>query len=306
MMNKMIRIIMGLLVVCMLLGGFFARAWAGEQEFVLQPESVLASGANRLVLAFNIQHAKVTFRASEDSSFMVKVLVKYDGEAFAPAAAENFSEGAFSATFSSGVPAVREMTSTVHEWIIQIGRYDLETDLALHFTGVQATMDLGGMPLGALMLDLKGSRTELDFSEPTPFSLRKFGITCDGSFLTSINIGNTGFEAFQLRAAGSGIELDFDGTYGVGDYNAGFDFTGSSAIINLPGTVGALVVHRPANPSVELAGGGWATEQGKGPEGYMTDDYEAQQSKLNLYMASQASSVHIERGGTDLQYQISY
>jgi hypothetical protein len=306
MMNKMISIIMGLLVFCLLLSGVWARARADEREFLLRPASVLASGANRLLLGFNIQHAKVTFRVSEDSSFIVKVLVKYDGEAFAPAAAENFSDGTFSATFASGAPAAKEMTSTVHEWEIEIGRYDLETDLALYFTGVQGAMDLGGMPLSALMLDLKGSRTELDFSEPTPFSLRKFGISCDGTFFTSLNIGNTGFESFQLRAMGSSIELDFDGVYGAGDYNAGFDFTGSSAIINLPGTVGALVVHRPANPSVELAGGGWATEMDKAPEGYMTDDYENRQSKLNLYMASKASSVHIERGGTDLQYQISY
>lgn len=297
---------MSLLIVCLFLGGSFAHASAYEQEFVVRPGPILAGGVNRLDLRFSISHARVTFKLSEDPNFIVKVLVRCDSEEIIPVSSEAFSEDTFSVVFSSGAVSVEGMANPLHDWEIQIGRYDLETNLTLDFAGVQANMDLGGMPLDTLVLNLKGTRTKLDFTEPTLFSVRKFGITCEGTFLTLANIGNTTFEAFQLKAVGSSIDLDFEGTYAAGDYNADFNLNGSSARISLPVTAGALVVHRPANRPVELAGGGWSKEQDSSPEGYMTDDYEDQEARLKLYMVSTAAAVHIKREGTNLQYRLSY
>jgi len=306
-MIKKINIIFALLMICLYLGFGYGPASAYDQEFVLRPEPILSGGANRLDLRFTISHANVTFRISEDPGFILKVLVKYDGGDLAPVSSENFSEGTFSVDFSSGAPtAAQNVGNPLHDWEIQIGRYGLETHLTLEFTGVQANMDLGGMPLDALFLDLKGSQTTLDFSEPTLFNVRKFGITCEGTFLTLAHVGNTGFETFKLKAAGSSLNLDFKGIYAAGDYNAAFDLNGSSARIGLPATAGASFVHRPANRSVELTGNGWPEEQRNAPEGYRTDDYEDQQSRLNLYMTSTAASVYINREGTNLQYQLSY
>ena len=305
-MIKKITIIMSLLMFCLSFNGSFVRAWAYEQELVVRPGPVLAGGANRLDLRFNISHAKVTFKLSEDPNFIVKVLVKCDSEALIPASSESFSEGTFSVVFSSGSVSAEGMANPLHDWEIQIGRYDLETNLTLDFAGVQASMDLGGMPLDTLVLNLKGTRTTLDFSEPTLFSVRKLGITLEGTFLTLANIGNTSFEAFQLKAVGSSVDLDFEGVYAAGDYNADFNLNGSSTRISLPVTAGALVVHRPANRPVELAGGGWSKEQNSSPEGYTTDDYEDQEARLKLYMVSTAATVHIKREGTNLQYRLSY
>lgn len=297
---------MGLLVVCLFWGGAYVHASAYEQEFVMRSGPILSGGANRLDLRFNIRHARVTFKLSEDPNFIVKVFVRCDSESLMPVSSESTSEGAFSVVFSSGAAGEEGMANPLHDWEIQIGRYDLETRLTLDFSGVQASMDLGGMPLDTLVLNLKGTRTTLDFSEPTLFSVRKFGITCEGTFLTLADIGNTNFEAFQLEAVGSSVDLDFEGPYTAGDYNADFDLNGSSARISLPVTAGALVVHRPTNRPVELAGGGWSKEQNSFPEGYMTDDYEDQGARLKLYMASTAATVLIKREGTNLQYQLSY
>jgi hypothetical protein len=305
-MIRKISIFMSLLIVCFFLGGSFVRASAYEQEFVVRPGPILASGADRLDLHFNISHARVTFKLSEDPSFIVKVLVRCNSEALMPVSSEAFSEDIFSVVFSSGPISTEGMANPLHDWEIQIGRYDLETNLTLDFAGVQASMDLGGMPLDILVLNLKGTRTKLDFSEPTLFSVRKFGITCEGTFLTLANIGNTNFEAFQLNAVGSSVDLDFEGPYAAGDYNADFNLNGSSARISLPVTAGALVVHRPANRPVELAGGGWSKEQNSSPEGYTTADYEDQEARLKLVMVSTAASVQIKREGTNLQYRLSY
>ncbi len=305
-MIKKIDVIFALLMICLYLGLGYVPASAYDQKFVLRPEPILSGGANRLDLRFTISHAKVTFRISEDPGFILKVLVKYDGGDLAPISSENFSEGTFSVDFSSGEPTEQKVNNPLHEWEIQIGRYDLETHLTLDFTGVQADMDLGGMPLDSLFLLLKGSQTTLDFSEPTLFSVQKFGIACEGTFLTLANIGNTGFETFGLKAAGSSLDLDFKGVYAAGDYNADFNLNGSSARISLPATAGAFVVHQPANRPVELTGNGWLKEQGSSPEGYKTDDYEDQESRLNLYMTSTAASVFIKREGTNQQYQLSY
>ena len=305
-MIKKITIIMGLLMFCLSFNGSFVRASAYEQEFVVRPDPILSGGANQLDLRFNISHARVTLKLSEDPGFIVKVLVKCDKEEIMPVSSEVFSEGTFSVVFSSGAVSVEGMANPLHDWEIQIGRYDLETHLTLDFAGVQASMDLGGMPLDTLVLNLKGTRTTLDFSEPTLFSVRKFGITCEGTFLTLANLGNTHFEAFQLKAVGSSMDLDFKGSYAAGDYNADFNLNGSSARISLPVTAGALVVHRPANRPVELAGGGWSKEQNSSPEGSMTDDYEDQEARFNLYMVSTAATVYIKREGTNLQYRLSY
>lgn len=304
-MIRRITIIMGLLMFCLSFNGSFVHASAYEQEFVVRPGPILSGGANRLDLRFNISHARVTFKLSEDPNFIVKVLVRCDSEEMIPVSSEAFSEGIFSVVFSSGAMVSEGMLNPLHDWEIQIGRYDLETNLTLDFSGVQASMDLGGMPLDTLVLNLKGTRTTLDFSEPTLFSVRKFGITCEGTFLTLANIGNTNFETLQLKAVGSSMDLDFKGVYAAGDYNADFNLNGSSARISLPVTAGALVVHRPANRPVELAGGGWSKEQSS-PEGYVTDDYEDQEARLKLVMVSTASTVHIKREGTNLQYQLSY
>jgi hypothetical protein len=305
-MVKKINIILGALVFCFCLGLGHLPVLAYDQEFVLRSEPILSSGANRLDLHFNISHAKVTFKLTEDPSFIIKVLVKYDGGAPAPLSYENLSEGTFSIDFSSGDPAEQNMANPLHDWEVQIGRYDLETRLTFDFVGVQANLDLGGMPLDALFLNLKGTQATLDFSESALLSVRKFGIACEGTFLALSNIGNTGFEAFQLKGSGSSFKLDFKGIYAAGDYNADFNLNGSSARIILPATAAASVVHRPSNRPVELTGSGWSKERGSLPDGYTTDDYEDQESRLNLVISSTAASVSIKREGTNLQYQLSY
>lgn len=198
------------------------------------------------------------------------------------------------------------MTHSLHEWEIQFGRYDLETTLALNLTGVQTKMDLGGTPLETLTLNLKGTRATLGFSAPTRFSVRNMEMSCVGTFFTFDNIENTHFEKFRITAVGSSIDLDFKGAYPAGDYNADFTLNGSSAIISLPATAAALVVHRPENQPVELTGAGWGNEQNASSPGYMTDDYDDRESRLNLNISSTAASLQINREGRNLHYQLSY
>ncbi len=305
-MIKKIQIVISLLMVFLFFGGASLYAADYEQEFVVRPEPILSAGANRLNLRFNIRHGKVTLKVSDDPGFIVKVLVGYDQTELMPISSENFSGGTFSVDFSSGDFSDQDTANPLQIWEIQIGKYDMETNLTLNFTGVQTHMDLGGMPLDTLALNLKGTQATVDISEPTFFSVRKLGIALEGTFFTLAHTGNTNFEKFQLSAAGSSIDLDFRGAYAAGDYNADFNLSGSSARISLPVTAGALVVHRPENRPVALAGGGWSKEQSGSPAGYMTDDYEDQESRLNLYIWSAATSVHIKRDGTNLQYQLSY
>lgn len=305
-MIKKTHIVIGLLMVCLFFSGSFMHAAAYEQEFAVRSEPILSDGANQLDLRFNISHARVTFKLSEDPGFIVRVLVNYDSKELAPISSENFSEGTFTADFSSGAISTQNMANPLHDWEIQIGKYDLETNLTLNFQGVQTDMNLGGMPLNTLVLNLKGTQATLDFSEPTLFSVRKLGITCEGTFFTLTNIANTNFEKFQLKAAGSSVELDFKGAYATGDYNADFNLNGSSARISLPVTAGALVVHRPENRLVELAGEGWSKDQNNTAEGYMSDDYEERESRLNLEISSTATSVLIKRDGANMQYRLSY
>ena len=295
-----------LLLSLLFLGGTDLGVWAYEQEFVVRPEPILAGGAGRLDLRFSIQHAKVTFTHSDAPDFIAKILVRYDDEALAPVLSENFHDGTFTAAFSSDTSDENNMAASLHDWEIQIGTYDLETDLTLDFEGVQANMDLGGMPLSKLVMTLKGAQAKLDFSEPTLITLRNLIIACEGTFFQGARIGNTGFETFQLEAEGSSLDFNFNGSYAAGDYNGDFRLSGSSARLTLPATAGALVVHRPANRPLELTGDGWSEEAPTPSEGYKTDDYETLESRINLVLESTATSILINREGTNIQYQLSY
>lgn len=305
-MVRKIAIIMGLLMVCLFSGAAYAYAAAYEQEFVVKPEPILSDGATRLDLRFNIRHGRVTVKLTENPAFIVKVRVRYNSRDLAPASSEGFSEGAFQVAFSSGVLSPKDKADPLHDWEIEIGRYDLETTLTLDFAGVQTDMDLGGMPLDTLTLNLKGTQANLDFSEPTLFSVRKVDIACEGGFFTLANIANTNFEEFRLKATGSSLDLDFKGSYAAGDYPADFSLNGCSARMTLPAKAGARVIHRPENRPVELAGGGWSKDQNNTAEGYMSDDYEERESRLNLDISSTATSVLIKRDGANMQYRLSY
>ncbi len=297
--------IKGLLAISLLFTGV-ASAHALEQEFLLLPEPIVSGGADQLDLRFNIQHARVTFRLSEDPGFIAKVVVKYDNEDLAPVLSERFLKDTYSVEFSSGTPNDRNAATLLHDWVIDIGRYNLETALTLDFKGVQTSLDLGGMPLGTLALNLKGSQMKLDFSEPTLLVVRELAVACEGTFFRATHIGNTGFETLKLGAKGSSLDLDFKGAYAAGDYNGEFQLKGSSAVISLPATAGASVVYRPVNRSVELAGDGWPQEVIDSRDGYKTNDYEDLESRVNLYMESAASSILISREGTNLQYRLAY
>ena len=305
-MIKKITIIMSLFMSCVLLNGSFIHAAPYEQEFVVRPDPILAGGADRLNLRFSINNARVAFTLSEDPTFIVKVLVRYGSKELTPISSESFSGGAFSVGFSSGAETAPDIAAPLHDWEIQIGRYDLETTLTLDLSGVQAKMDLGGMPLETLVLNLKGARATLDFSMPTLFSVRNLDMSCEGAFFTFANIGNTKFEKFLLTAVGSSVDLDFKGAYPAGDYNADFTLNGSGARISLPATAGALVLHRPENQHVALVGGGWVNEQNVSSPGYMTDDYDDRECRLNLNILSAGASVQINREGKNLHYQLSY
>ena len=306
-MIRKITIMMSLFLSCFLLNGSFLHAAAYEKEFVVQPDPILAGGVDQLNLLFRISNARVVFTLSEDPSFIVKVLVRYDSKALAPTTSESFYGGAFSVDFSSGDAFAPDMVNPLHDWEIQIGRYDLETKLVLDLSGVQAKMDFGGMPLETLALNLKGVTASLDFSTPTLFNVRNLGLSCEGTFLKFDNIGNTNFEKFQFKAGGSSVDLDFKGAYSAGDYNADFTLNGSGVKISLPVTLGALILQRPENRPVELVGAGWKNEPNIIlPPGYTTDDYDVQDCRLNLNIVSVAASVHIKREGKNLQYQLSY
>lgn len=305
-MVKRIFIIKGLLIAALLMSVVNVSAANYEEEFVLRPDTVFQAGANKLDLRFTIRNARVFLTQSDDPDLVVRVLARFEGDALTPVFSEGVMEGAFSVGISSSAQAADGAETTLHDWEIQIGRYDLETDLTLDFAGVQADIDLGGMPLDGVVMGLKGTRTRLDFSGPTPASVTRLNIICEGTHLQGTNIGQTAFEAFHLTATGSSLDLDLNGAYAPGDYSADFKLTGCSGSINLPISAGALVVHQPADRSVELAGGGWSQEQVDASDAYKTEDYEEMSSRINLRVGTSGTSVLLRREGTNLNYQLSY
>ncbi len=110
-------------------------------------------------------------------------------------------------------------------------RYPIEAKLEI---GVcDADMELGGLPLTELSLQMGAASGTVSFSEPNPQRMRELRIEAGASSLKLIDLGNARFDFMKFSGGAGSFDLDFRGQY-QGECEVVVDVGVSSADIILP------------------------------------------------------------------------
>ncbi len=119
--------------------------------------------------------------------------------------------------------------------------------LDLDLGACDAEIDLGGMPLEELRMDIGAASCEIRFSEANPSRMESFSIDAGAASLELHWLGNANFEEFSFDGGAGSFELDFRGEY-HGESMIDIDIGLGSADITLPAGVPVQII---------AATGGW-------------------------------------------------
>ena len=140
----------------------------------------------------------------------------------------------------------RSVDTDDSQWdLVLSNRYP--TELELKIGASDAELDLGGLNLREISLDLGAASGEVDFSTPNPGKLEQFDIDAGAASLECRNLGNANFEDFSFSGGAGSFELDFRGQYT------------SEARVNIEVGLGSIDITLPANIPVRIKhdDGGW-------------------------------------------------
>lgn len=106
----------------------------------------------------------------------------------------------------------RNMNDIDNDWEMNVStRTPME--LRMEMGACKAELDLGGVPISELSLDIGAASGTLEFSSPNPSRLKEFEIEAGASSLDLANIGNANFELFKFSGGAGSFDLDLRGEY---------------------------------------------------------------------------------------------
>jgi len=99
-----------------------------------------------------------------------------------------------------------------NEWDLVLStRYPME--LSLDVGACEAEMDLGGLRLTELDIEIGATSGTIDFSEVNPERMRELSIEVGASSLEIHNLGNANFERMIFEGGAASCEFDFHGDF---------------------------------------------------------------------------------------------
>jgi len=139
-----------------------------------------------------------------------------------------------------------DFDSDENRWdIVLSNKY--ESSLKLDIGACEAKIDLGGIPLRELSIEIGAASGNIDFSKPNPIRLEEFKMNAGASSLNMASIGNANFSRFNFSGGVGSFDLDFRGEYN-GESEIFIEIGLGSAEIILPADVPVRV---------ETDGGNW-------------------------------------------------
>lgn len=295
-MNKKFAFGQLLIIPCMLLVAFEARAAVYETTLTLTPAEIAEAEATNLRLNLNIGAAQVTITHTGDPDYVLKAVVSYSDQDLEPTLTSTVSTTTYTATFQSGLIIGTILPGTLHSWDISIGDYDTDTLLTLNFGGVKGEADLGGAPLTGLIMDFGGDNMNVDFSQPTTRTLESMTLNCGGSYVSMTNIGNTDYTLFSMNSGGCSTSFDFNGAYSAGHHQAYMILAGSTAYCTMPLSAAEKINAYTVAAAFKLTGAGmertvWRPSVKK----VISSDYDVEDVKLDYNVTATGSILVVER-----------
>jgi hypothetical protein len=121
------------------------------------------------------------------------------------------------------------------------------TTMTMEIGVTDAEIDLGGIPLEYLEIEVGAASGDIEFSQPNPRRLREINIDAGASSIDMRRLGNANFELLTFSGGVGSYDLDFRGEY-RGESSIDIDIGLGSADIILPKEVPIRV---------ETGGGNW-------------------------------------------------
>lgn len=99
---------------------------------------------------------------------------------------------------------------TENEWTLRLSRR-YPTSLEMNIGACEGKMDLGGIPLTGLTLDVGAADLEIDFSAPNPTPFEDFSVDCGASSLKFLGLANANARTMEFDVGAGSCEADLRG-----------------------------------------------------------------------------------------------
>ncbi len=142
-----------------------------------------------------------------------------------------------------------------NKWEVRLSR-DYPLELSLDIGACDAEIDLGGLRLEDLSIDVGATSTSITFSEPNPGEMRELRFEAGASSVKATKLGNANFRECSFDGGAASLDLDFRGDYrGASDISVTVGM--GSADIVLPKGVPCRIEGADAGflSSVDIHGG---------------------------------------------------
>ena len=121
-------------------------------------------------------------------------------------------------------------------------------------------LDLGGVPLGRLMVRQGAGKLALDFSVPNPHPMELLEVSSGAAGIELENLANANFSEMRLSGGAAGYELDFGGALSR-DARVSVETGLSGVQISVPASTAARIVAETTLGSVGV-GDGFTRKEG--------------------------------------------
>ncbi len=114
--------------------------------------------------------------------------------------------------FESSLRRHLDLDDSENEWMITLSK-KYRTELNLEIGASESEIELGGIPLEVLDIDIGAAEGRMTFSEPNPSRMDEFVVNSGAASLVMHDLGNANFRRMKFDGGVGDFELDFSGEY---------------------------------------------------------------------------------------------
>jgi hypothetical protein len=273
---------------CLILAA--STAWAAQMEHV--KESIDAEGAQEIVVSLEFGAGELLIAGADQSEAAV-LDIDYDARRGDYLAEYRMRGKTGYLDLETILRRHRDIDTQDNRWDVTLSsRYTHEVDAEIGAS--DAELELGGIPIRDLSLDIGAASALLTFDKPNPVRLEIFDMDVGAASLEAEMLGNANFERLNFSGGAGSFELDFRGEY-KGESRVSIEVGLGSCDITLPDGVPVRI---------ESEGDGWLSsiDVHGGPakeieEGlFESDGFERAETRLIL-------EIEVGLGAVDIYFE---
>lgn len=187
----------------------FGLSSAGRMKHIT--EEIESEGIDRIVVEADLGAGEFRIRA-DDIAFAAVINIDYNPRRTDYEISYDVKRSTGYLTLESSHRSRSHLDTEDNVWEIVLStRY--ETSLNIEIGACEAEIDLGGIPLEDLSIEVGAASGVIEFSKPNPIRMRQLSIEAGASSLELISFGNANFDEFNFSGGIGSFNLDLRGEY---------------------------------------------------------------------------------------------